>query len=435
MSYPSPAVERSQSIMRRYSYTLLVVAVFIAGLFVGRTSIGVNVSASNVSSSTSTSTAMNRETPSYVSNDADFNQFWNVWQMVQQKYVKRPADEKQMVYGAISGMVASLGDPYSVYFVPEVAKQFQEELDGSFSGIGAEIALKDGKVVVVAPLPDSPAEAAGLLPGDAIIEIDGHSTASYAVEQAVKEIRGKEGTKVKLKLQRAKVSAPIVVEIERKTIQLKSVTSQLIGDNASTELITITSFNDQTIPQFNDAVGVAQKNKVKNIVLDLRNDPGGYFDGAIAVASEWLKTDDVVVAEREAAGAPTRQEFKTNGDHRLGGIPTVVLINSGSASASEIVAGALQDYGVAKLIGSKSFGKGSVQEYQTLDDGSALKLTVALWFTPKDRSINEQGIKPDIAVPEPVPGKDAPDAILAARKDVTKDTAIQRALLFLKSGK
>lgn len=427
MTQPSPAEQRSQHTIRRYVMSLVVLAVFASGIFIGRSTVPASAAVGTSSASTE---VVNRDSNSASVKSVDFKQFWQVWDKVQSKFVRRPGDEQQMMYGAITGMVAALGDPYSVYFTPEIAKQFQEELDGSFSGIGAEVGMKNDRVVVVAPLPESPAEAAGLLPGDYITEINSTSTVGFTVEQAVKEIRGPQGTTVNLTLERDHVKNPIKVTITRKTIELKSVTQQMLPGNVM--LMTITSFNDQTLPQFNDAISVAQDKKVAGIILDLRNDPGGFFDGAIAVASEWLEPQDVVVAERGKGGGP-RSEFVTNGAHRLRGIPTTVLINGGSASAAEIVAGALQDHGKAKLIGEKSFGKGSVQEYEELADGSALKLTVALWYTPKDRSINELGIQPDIVVTEKK-RTEAQDGV-AARKDPTKDIVIQRALQFLKTGK
>ena len=418
----SPAVERSHSALRRYLLSICLVAVFGFGIFVGR---------STMKASAATASVSNKTTSTDTAKDVDFEPFWDVWDKVQSKFVRRPADQQQMFYGAIQGMVASLGDPYSVYFTPEVAKQFQEELDGSFSGIGAEVGMKNSHVIVIAPLPESPAEAAGLRAGDYVAEIDGKSTDGLTVEAAVKQIRGPQGTKVELTLVRENVKTPIKVTIIRKTIELKSVTQQILPGNIM--LMTITSFNDQTLPQFDQAISVALDKKVKGVVVDLRNNPGGFFDGAIAVASEWLDPNAVVVAER-GKGDGARKEFFSTGSHRLRGIPTAVLINGGSASASEIVAGALQDQNKAKLIGEKSFGKGSVQEYEELPDGSALKLTIALWYTPNDRSINESGIQPDIII-EPKKGAAAEQESYVTRKDPMQDATVVRALQYLNTKK
>lgn len=425
----STPAERAKFTLRRYSCAALIVAIFVVGVFIGRSSVS---DSSAHGTAQAPITIKNRDYKNASAKDLDFKQFWQVWSKVQDKYVKRPADEQQMFYGAIAGMVASLGDPYSVYFTPEIAQQFQEELEGSFSGIGAEVGMKDNRVVIIAPLPESPAEAAGLRPGDYIAEINEKSTAGLSVEEAVKQIRGPEGTDVTLTIEREGAKGSTKITIKRRKIELKSVTHQMLPDNVL--LITLSSFNEQTMPQFNAAIATAQQKKVSGIVLDLRNNPGGYFDTAISVASEWLMPGQVVVAEREGKDAQS-QEFKTVGSHRLRGIKTAVLINGGSASASEIVAGALQDHQMAKVIGTKSFGKGSVQEYEELADGSALKLTVALWYTPKDRSINESGIQPDVVIEEKKDVVNDGASVIAARKDPTKDEYIQRALQYIKTGK
>lgn len=418
----SPAVARSHSALRRYLLSICLVIVFGVGVFVGRSTMKASAATESVSNKAATNENVK---------DIDFQPFWDVWNKVQTKFVRRPADQQQMFYGAIQGMVASLGDPYSVYFTPEVAKQFQEELDGSFSGIGAEVGMKNAHVIVIAPLPESPAEAAGLRAGDYVAEINGKSTEGLTVEAAVKQIRGPQGTKVELTLVREGTKEPIKVSITRKTIELKSVTQQILPGNIM--FMTITSFNDQTLPQFDQAISVALDKKVKGLVVDLRNNPGGFFDGAIAVASEWLDPNAVVVAER-GKGDGARKEFFSTGSHRLRGIPTTVLINGGSASASEIVAGALQDQNKAKLIGEKSFGKGSVQEYEELPDGSALKLTIALWYTPNDRSINESGIVPDILIEPKKEAAPVPESYVA-RRDPMKDATVLRALQYLNSKK
>lgn len=421
----SPAALRSQQYLRRFISTIIFVVVFGLGIFVGRA-----IPAGSASSSATS--VINKDAAGTVAEDVDFEPFWEVWEKVQTKFVRRPADENQMVSGAIAGMVASLGDPYSVYFTPEIAKQFQEDLDGTFSGIGAEVGMKNNRIVVVAPLPESPAEAAGLRPGDFVAQINATSTEAMSVEEAVKQIRGPEGTAVKLTVVREGKSQPLTITIIRKKIELKSVTQQILPGNIM--LLTISSFNDQTIPQLDQAIQVAQFKKVKGIIVDLRNNPGGFFDSSILVASEWLEPGSVVVAER-GKGDGARKEFSATGTHRLLGIPTAVLVNGGSASASEIVAGALQDHGKAKLIGEKTFGKGSVQEYEELPDGSALKLTIALWYTPKDRSINESGIQPDIVVAPKKEGEAAQLESYVARRDPMKDAAVVRALQYLASGK
>ncbi len=429
----APAVTPTTSKIGRYVIGIFLLAAFGAGIEVGQAITHSSATLSEVFGPAATNTVkiINKNAKGTASKNVDFSQFWDVWSKIQEKSVKRPIDEKQMYYGAVSGLVASLGDPYSVFFTPQVATEFQEELAGSFSGIGAEVGAKDGRVVVVAPLPDSPAERADVRAGDFINSVDGKATAGLTVDEVVKQIRGPQGTSVTLVVERTDVKEPIKIVLKREKIELKSVLTQQLPNNVL--LVTVTSFNDQTWPQFNQAISLAQSKKSQGIVVDLRNNPGGFFETAIDFASEWLDSGAVVVSER-GADKTKRQDYTTTGNHRLKGIPTVVLVNGGSASASEIVAGALQDQGKAKIIGTKSFGKGSVQEYEELPDGSALKLTIALWYTPKDRSINELGITPDITIDEKLI-KDEGQQSIVIRRDVSKDVFIQRALQFLKSGK
>ncbi len=429
--------EQSRVQLHRYVFAFLLVVAFGAGVLLGNHAPR-TASAQDVQTDTATSTGVvenkntiGRTLPSKV----DFQQFWDVWQKIQNKSVKRPVDDVQLYYGAVGGLVASLGDPYSVYFPPDIAKEFQDQLAGSFSGIGAEVGAKDGNVVVVSPLPDTPAERAGLKTGDIVAAIDGTSTLNTAVDEAVKMIRGQKGTKVTLTIIRAGSKDPLTFTMVRDTIEVKSVKTEQL-DNSVMD-ITISSFDEQTQKLFANAVLEAKMAHAKGIVLDLRNDPGGFFDSAIMVASEFLADNQVVVAERDSTqvGTKNRKEFVTEGTHGLLGIPTAVLINGGSASASEIVAGALQDHKVATLIGEKSFGKGSVQEYEQLADGSALKLTVALWFTPDDHTINQTGIQPDVVIvpPKVDPKKVALPVDPLKAKDWRTDPFIMKAMEILKT--
>ncbi len=432
MTPESPAMKRSHITLRRHVGAVLFVGIFAIGIFVGRSNVGGALAGDSLDTSSTPTIIKNQNAVQKLSKDIDFRQFWDIWNRIQAKSVKRPIDEHKLFYGALQGMVASLGDPYSVYFTPEIATQFQEELQGSFSGIGAEVGSKDGHVIVVAPLADSPAERAGVEAGDVILKINQDSTTGLAVDEAVKRIRGPEGTSVSLTIEHVGAKDSITITIKREKIELKSVTSKIISDNI--ELITVTSFNEQTAPQFENAVTLAQKNKVTGIVLDLRNNPGGFFESAIDFASEWLDDGQIVVSQR-GVDKTKREDFKSRGTHRLRGIPTAVLVNAGSASAAEIVSGALQDTAKAKIIGVKSFGKGSVQEYEELADGSAIKLTVALWYTPNDKSINELGITPDIIVDEKKDATKQTEDPFVGKKDISKDAVIQRALEYLRSGK
>ncbi|KKQ61339.1 MAG: Carboxyl-terminal protease [Parcubacteria group bacterium GW2011_GWE2_38_18] len=265
---------------------------------------------------------------------------------------------------------------------PKEAKSFDDDLAGTFEGIGAEIGIKKGGLVIIAPLPDSPAQKAGLMAGDKIISINGESTINMTVDQAVSKIRGPKDTEVALNILKKGQEKGVEIKIIRGLIVVNSVKTEMRKDNLF--VVTITNFNNDTEELFNKAVEeIIQKNP-KGIIVDLRNNPGGYLDTAITVASKWVDKG-VIVSEK--FGNEKKNDYFNN--------PTVVLINQGSASASEIVAGALQDYGKAKIIGMQSFGKGSVQIIENLKDGSSLKITIAQWMTPKGNNINEKGITPD----------------------------------------
>ncbi len=340
---------------------------------------------------------VNKEAPSSIkTKDVDFNLFWDVWTRVRDNYVDQPVDEGTLFYGAISGMVSSLGDPYSVFMEPVAAKKFSQELSGSFDGIGAEIGMKNKQIMVIAPLPESPSEKAGLHPGDFIISIDGVSTVDMTLDNAVNRIRGKKGTQVTLKVVQGS-SEPKDFKITRNKIVVPSVTYSVKDDGIA--YIKLSHFNDDTIDRWQKIARQVTATHPKGIILDLRNDPGGYLETAITIASYWVGPNQTVAKEKDSAGKV--HEFSSRGIPAFKGIKTVVLINEGSASASEIVAGALQDYGLATLVGKKSFGKGSVQDLQSLSGNASLKLTIAKWLTPKDRSINELGIIPDTIVEFP----------------------------------
>jgi carboxyl-terminal processing protease len=329
--------------------------------------------------------------------DAEFNQFWKVWDRIKQKYVKQPISDTDMLYGAIQGLVMSLDDPHSIYFPPKAAEEFSKDLSGELEGIGAEIGVKNNQLLVISPLPGSPAEKAGLLPGDKIIAIDKLSTVGLDASDAVTKIRGKADTKVTLTIGRDKVAKTQDIVITRAKINVPSVVYSLKKTLKGQKVgyFKVMSFNQDTTSGFEHYVSQLPKD-VKGVILDLRNNPGGYLDTAVDLASKWVTGDGVIVSEKGLNGL--HDEFKTKGDHPLAGIKTVVLVNKGSASASEILAGALQDYKLATIVGEKTFGKGSVQDLENFPDGSALKLTIAEWFTPLGRNINKEGIAPDIEV-------------------------------------
>jgi carboxyl-terminal processing protease len=286
-----------------------------------------------------------------------------------------------------------MNDPYTTYFDPEEAKQFKSDLTGSFEGIGAEIGIKNNELQIIAPLPGSPAELAGIISGDKIYAIDGKETTQMTVEEAVLHIRGPKGTMVVLTIGREGFLKPQDISITRNTITIKSVELKMREDGIA--VIHLSFFSEDTSDQFTDAVNTLLTKGATGIIIDLRNNTGGFLDAAIHVAGHWLGNQTVVIEKIQ----DEQQAYHDTKNARLSQIPTVVLVNGGSASASEILAGALQDYGLAYVMGEQTFGKGSVQNYQELPDGSAVKITIAEWLTPHGRSIHEVGITPDQIVP------------------------------------
>ena len=329
-----------------------------------------------------------------LSKDVDFNLFWNVWDLLHKQYVdKGNLNEKKMFYGAMRGMVAALGDPYTVFMDPKNAEEFANDLAGIFEGIGAEIGIRKEILVIIAPLVDTPAAKAGLKAGDKIYAIDGVSTAGMTVDEAVNKIRGPKDTEVILTISRDGIAKAKDVKIKRGVIVVKSVNTESRSDGIF--VIKITNFNNDTLYLFKQAVSKIIEANPKGIILDLRNNPGGYLDTAVEVASEWIEDGNIVT---EKFTEEKKNEYLARGRARLKDFSTVVLVNQGSASASEIVAGALKDFGKATIIGKETFGKGSVQTMEELSDGSSVKITVAKWLTPKGNCINDHGIMPDIIV-------------------------------------
>ena len=354
-------------------------------------------------------------TPDYLRKTVDFNQFWRLWDIAKTKYYRQPVNEVKFLYGAEAGLVASLDDPYSVFFEPKVATEFSRELSGSIYGIGAEVSVKKDVLTVIAPLPETPAERAGLKSGDLILAIDGLDTRGMPLDLAVSKIRGDKGTTVKLLIMRDGFKKAQEFAIVRDNIQVKSVRYEL-KNNIS--YIKVTHFNEDTGVDFNKAVEKVLRDNPRGVIIDLRNNPGGYLNVSVDMLGEWL-AEDTAVIERFTNNA--QKEYKTNGRARLNNYPTVVLINKGSASASEILAGALQDYGRAKVVGEQSFGKGTVQSYEEFEDGSALKLTIAEWLTPKKRAIDKNGITPDVVV-----------KLTEADVENSKDPQLDKAIELLK---
>lgn len=322
----------------------------------------------------------------------DFSLFDEVYESIRNDYVEPPTESTELEYGAIRGLVSGLGDPNSNFMDPEETKAFHENLDGTFSGIGVELAIKDEVLTVVAPLPGSPGERAGLKAGDVILAIDGTDTSTLTIDQAVGMIRGKIGTEVALFITRKGSFEAKEFKVTREEINVQSVTYE-VKDGLG--ILRITRFGEDTADKVGEAAREFLSKEVRGIVLDLRGNPGGFLESSVDVAGFFVE-DGVIVSEEFGDGS--KQEYEASGTASLAGIPVIALVDEGSASAAEILAGALQDYGIARLVGAKTFGKGSVQELSSLAKGTSLRLTVAKWVLPKGRKIDHVGIEPDVPV-------------------------------------
>lgn len=352
--------------------------------------------------------------------DVDFNLFWDVWRRLEDKYVDRDkADRKDMVLGAISGLVKSLKDPYTEFMPPAETKQFQEDISGSFGGIGAEIGIRRGTLVVISPLKDSPAQIAGLKAGDKILKVDDTFTADLTLDQAVRLIRGEKGTTVRLMILRDTFDQAKEFKVVRDVIRVPIITTEKREDGVF--VIKLHHFTENAAFEFRKAIKEFFESGSKKLVFDLRNNPGGFLLISVDIASWFLPAGDVVARERFADRS--EEIYRSSGYRLLQDVPVVVLVNEGSASASEIVAGALRDIRGIKLVGAKTFGKGSVQEVQNLAGGSSLKVTIAKWLTPKGEEINGTGLEPDIKVELPKEEEQDPkkDKILEKGIEVLKE--------------
>ncbi|MEW6602048.1 MAG: S41 family peptidase [Nitrospirota bacterium] len=312
--------------------------------------------------------------------------------LIKKNYVE-DVDEKELVYGAIKGMLSSL-DPHSSFMPPEAFKEMQIDTKGEFGGLGIQIGMKDKALTIIAPIEDTPADKAGVLAGDIIIKIDGESTKDLSLQDAVSKLRGPKGTTVTITIVREGLEKPMDITITRDIIKLKSVKSKVIDENIG--YIKLTQFQEQSADDLQKALNDLSGKSVNSLILDLRNNPGGLLKGAVDITSQFLPPGKLVVYIKGRNGEKT--DFNTVNGNKYFDYPMVVLVNGGSASASEIVAGALQDWGKAVVLGTQTFGKGSVQTVIPLSDGSALRLTTARYYTPKGRSIQTTGITPDIVV-------------------------------------
>jgi len=366
---------------------IAILASFTIGLFVGRSRAVTQNTARQIDQ-------VENKYTNQTGGKVDFKIFWDVWDLLQQKFIHQPLDYKKMVYGAISGMVNSLDDPYTAFFDPEQSKEFMDEIEGNLEGIGAELGIKNDVLTVIAPLSGSPAEKAGLKPNDVILKINDEVATEMSLQEAVSKIRGTEGTQVKLTVLHEGDKEPKEITVTRQKITVKSVEWSLKSNNIA--YIKLGYFGKDTASDFQNAVSQILPQNPKGIILDLRNNSGGYLDSSIDIINFFVPKGKIAAIESFSDG--TKEEFKTKSNAPLENIPVIVLINNGSASASEIVAGALRDIRQIKLIGEKSFGKGTVQQLEDLKDGSSVKISIAEWLTPNGTSINKKGLEPDINV-------------------------------------
>ncbi|MBU1032134.1 S41 family peptidase [Patescibacteria group bacterium] len=352
--------------------------------------------------------------------EIDFKLFWDTWDLVSRNFLdKKSIDPNKLFYGAISGMVSALDDPYTVFLLPEQQKTSQEELNGSFEGVGIQLGFSEEKrLTVIAPLESTPAQKAGIKPQDLILKIDDKDTTNMTLPDAVSLIRGLKGTKVTLTILREGESDTRQIGLIRDNIVVKSVEVSFENTESGKNIavIQLSRFGERTYDEWNAAVSNILSSDATAVVLDLRNNPGGFLEGAVFIASEFLDGGDVVLQENSEG---LKTSFKVNRKGKLTKIPTNILINKGSASASEIVAGALQDRKRGLLLGEKSFGKGTIQEAQNLEGGTGIHITVAKWLTPGGRWVNDtQGLEPDIKIDMDI-------------NDDTKDPQLEKAIALL----
>jgi carboxyl-terminal processing protease len=318
--------------------------------------------------------------------------FSEVLTQIQKHYVEE-AKVKDLVQGAIRGMLSTL-DPHSAYMTPEMYKEIQVETKGEFGGVGIQIGIKDNRLAVIAPIEGTPAQKAGIRAGDFITKVNDETTKDLTLMEAVQKMRGAKGTKVNLTIQREGVTDPLVFTLIRDTIRIESVRSKSMDNNIA--YIRLTQFQESTGKDLSKALKQFREQKVTSTILDLRNNPGGLLTSAVEVSEQFVGSGKLIVSIKSRDGK--KDEYMSRAKDQLEDHPMIVLVNEGSASASEIVAGALQDWGRAVIIGTTTFGKGSVQTILPLGDGSGLRLTTAKYYTPKGRSIQSTGITPDIVV-------------------------------------
>lgn len=396
--------------LNRIHYGILALAilflVFSGGYFHGRASLPAREKIEGIA---------NSESPEEV--EADFNQFWKVWSELKKSYYDPEAlESEKMLQGAIKGMVESAPDSYTEYMNPETSESFEENISGSFEGIGAEIGKKEGNLTVISPLEDSPADRAGLQSGDQIVKVDGEETKDWTLQKAVNKIRGPEGSEVILTIIRD-TQQPQEINITRGVIELPIIDLQFKQDSIA--YLQIYHFTENSPQLFREKVREILNSDSNKIILDLRNNPGGYLESATEIAGWFIEEGKTVAIEH--FGSKEDKSYRTQGPALLKDFEIVILINKGSASASEILAAALRHHRSSKIVGEQSYGKGSVQTLKRFDNGASLKVTIAKWLTPSKESISDKGVAPDFEV-------------TIKEKDISSDTdpQLEKALELLR---
>lgn len=378
----------------------IVVAVILVGVYY----IGVMIGSNKLEFSLDNPTVININKSS--TNDADFDIFWQAWDLVNNEYYDKDLNYKEMMYGAISGMLDSLDDAYTMFMSPEESKNFLEDLEGEFGGIGIEVVSRDGYLVVVAPLEGLPAEEAGIRSKDIIAKIDGVDVGEYSFSEAINKIRGEKGSNVTLTVLHEGENETIDVTVTRDIVEVDSVNWEQKDD---VMYVRVSQFGEDTISLMDDVIAETKKNGLEKMIVDIRDNPGGYLDVGVDFTSLFIPEGTAVI---EKDRDDNKTYIKTTRLPQLKDIELVVLVNGGSASASEIFAGAIQDTGSGTIVGETTFGKGSVQNLEILEDDSQVKLTVSKWFTPNERQIDKAGIEPD-------------EKIELSREDIENDNDIQ----------
>ena len=352
-----------------------------------------------------------------ISQSEQFQSFWKVWKVLDEKFVRvASTSTEKKIYGAIQGLAASYDDPYTVFFPPVESKMFKEDIAGDFGGVGMEIGVKNKQLQVVSPIKDSPAERAGVKTGDYILSINGTSTVNMSTDEAVKLIRGPKGTEVKISFLPTGSNKPVIKTIIRDTIKIPTI--DVTTKPGGITVISLYSFSANSPELFRNALRDFVVSGNHKLILDLRRNPGGYLDAAWDMASWFLPAGKTIVIE-DFGSSGKQDVFRSKGYNIFNkNLQMLILVDGGSASASEILAGALRENGVAKLVGTKTFGKGSVQELVNITDETSLKVTIASWLTPNGHNLSHDGLEPDYIVP--ITEKDA-----AAKIDTQMNKAIE----------